>query len=444
MPTTSAASGTWATTARLLRRAGFGATGAEVDAADRLGAGAWLEQALRADPAADPAARSTPPPSIAPLQRAGKGATREQRQAVNRTVAASRKQLLGWWLQRMATTGQPLTEKLTFGWHDHFATDVHKVRDARLMLAQNATLRRLGRGSFTDLARALAVDPAMLVWLDGRLSTAKAPNENLAREFMELFALGHGNGYTEQDVREGARALTGWTVDGTSARFVARRHDDGSKTVLGRTGDLDTDGYVDAVLAAPASAGFVATRWWQRLVSPTPPGADRLAALTAAYGPRRDLTALFRGLLTTVLDDPSVAGTLVVTPVEWTVGAVRALRVPLGGEEGAKHLALVTSTLNQLGQVPFSPPNVSGWPSGQAWLSTAAAQNRLEAATRLAAAGDLDAVASAPQASRVDAVAHLLAIPTLTDRTVVGLRAVASDPRRLVAAALVSPEYLTA
>ncbi len=140
----------------------------------------------------------------------------------------------------MAATTQPLTEKLTFGWHDHFATDVHKVRDARLMLAQNATLRRMGRGSFTDLAKAIVVDPAMLVWLDGRLSTAKAPNENLAREFMSSSPSGTA---TATPSRTSARApgrSHGWTVDGTAARFVPRRHDDGSKTVLGRTGDLDT------------------------------------------------------------------------------------------------------------------------------------------------------------------------------------------------------------
>ena len=176
MPTTTAPalSGSWAATARLLRRAGFGATGAEVDAADHLGASAWLEQALTADPAADPAVRSTPAPTIAAPQRAGQGATREQRQAANKTVATARKQLLSWWLQRMAATGQPLTEKLTFGWHDHFATDVHKVRDARLMLAQNELLRRSGRGTSRDLAKAMLVDPAMLVWLDGQQNTAKA------------------------------------------------------------------------------------------------------------------------------------------------------------------------------------------------------------------------------------------------------------------------------
>ncbi len=429
----------WATTARLLRRSGFGATGSEVDAAVRTGTGQWLDAALAADPSTDPGVRSTPPPTPAAVPEGGKDQTREQRQKRNEVVRTNRAAATAWWLRRMATTGQPLVEKVTFGWHSHFATDIHKVRDARMMLAQNATLRRLGRGSFTDLARAMVVDPAMLVWLDGQKSTAKAPNENLSREFMELFTLGHGNGYTEQDVREGARALTGWkvTADGTAHLLRARR-DTGSKTVLGHTGDLDAEGFVDAVLAQPASAGFVATRWWQLLLSPIAPTAEQLARVTAAYGPGRDLGAMFRAILT----DPAMvasAGSVVVSPVEWAVGAVRALKVPLTDD---KQAAALVSTLNGLGQVPFAPPNVSGWPSGQAWLSTAAAQTRLRAATRMAGAGDLDVIGSTAPGSRVDAVAHLLGIPSLSDRSVAALRTVASDPVKLVAAALVSPEYL--
>ncbi|MEO3938664.1 DUF1800 domain-containing protein [Dermatophilaceae bacterium Soc4.6] len=429
----------WATTARLLRRTGFGATGSEVDAAVRSGAGRWLDAALAADPSTDPGTRSTPAPTPAAVPAGGKDQTREQRQRRNEVVRTNRAAATGWWLRRMAATGQPLVEKVTFGWHNHFATDIHKVRDARLVLAQNATLRRLGRASFTELARALVVDPAMLVWLDGQKSTATAPNENLSREFMELFTLGHGSGYTEQDVREGARALTGWkvTADAT-ATLVASRHDSRSKTVLGRTGDLDAIGFVDAVLAQPASARFVATRWWQLLVSPTPPTAEQLVRVTAAYGSGRDLSAMFRAMLT----DPAMAastGSLVVSPVEWAIGAVRALQVPMTDDKQVKALV---STLNGLGQVPFAPPNVSGWPSGQAWLSTAAAQTRLRAATRLAGAGDLDAIRSTAPGTRIEAVAHLLAIPSLSDRSVVALRTVSSDPMKLVAAALVSPEYL--
>jgi uncharacterized protein (DUF1800 family) len=306
-------------------------------------------------------------------------------------------------------------------------------------LAQNATLRAKGRGSFTDLAEAMVVDPALLFWLDGQQNTAKAPNENLSREFMELFTLGRSGGYTEQDVREGARALTGWTLDrGTgSAVLVPRRHDSGTKTVLGTTADLDARGFVRLLLDQPASAPFVATRWWQLLAGSEAPPAEALDRLVAAYGPERNLAGLFGAMLT---DDAyaATAGSLVGSPVEWVVGAMRSLHVRTDDDSVKKAAA----ALRALGQLPFFPPNVSGWPSGQAWLSTASATTRVQTAAFLARAGDLGAVDSAAQAGRVDAVAHLLGIPHFSDRTVAELKTHTNDPQRLVAMALVAPENL--
>ena len=436
MTTPSASSADWAATARLLRRSGFGATGAEIDAATTMGAQAWLTAALASDPEKDPGAVSTPVPQLEVLARVGGPAGSPENKAHQKALSGQNAQLTAWWLRRMVAVENPLGEKLTFGWHNHFATAESKVRSPRGMLAQNIALRRLGRGSFTRLAEAMATDGAMLKWLDGNTNTVKAPNENLSREFMELFALGHG--YTEQDVREGARALTGWTIgrDGTVA-FVAKEHDAGSKTVLGTTGDLDMAGFVEAVLSRPASPSFVATRWWQLLLSPTAPPAASLQRVVAAYGPGRDLRAMFGA----ILSDPQVAlqaGSLVVTPVEWVIGAMRSLQVPLTETTAAKFISIFRSS----GQVPFEPPNVAGWPSGQAWLSTASAQSRYQAAVRLAAVGNLDAIAATAQSARVEAVRHLLGIPTLSDRTAIALRTVAKDPRRLVATALVSPEYL--
>jgi len=428
----------WAATARLVRRAGFGATGAAVDEAVRVGATVWLQQGLQGDPAADPGVVATPAPGVTIPQPLGKDASKEARKARNQELAAQNTQLATWWLHRMIAVRNPVVEKLTFGWHGHFATSAEKVRVAALMLRQNDTLRRLGRGSFTDLATAMVTDPAMLLWLDGSSSTAKAPNENLSREFLELFALGHGDGYTEQDVREGARALTGWTVgDDGSAAFVPRRHDGASKTLLGHTGTLDAGGFVDVVLSQPSAPGYLATRWWQTLVSPAAPPPESLGRIVAAYGASRDLTALF----TAVLTDPhlaSEAGSLVVSPVEWLVGAVRALRIPT--DQGA--VAKLLPTLRALGQTPFYPPSVAGWPTGQAWLSTASASTRMDAANRLVAAADLHEVQATASSSRIDMVTHLLGIPHLTDRTVTALRPLTSDPKQLVATALVSPEYL--
>ncbi len=428
----------WAATARLVRRAGFGATGRAVDDAEQLGAAAWLQEALHEDPASDPGVVATPAPVFAIPAPVGKDASKDVKAARRKEAADQEKQLITWWLRRMIAVHNPVVEKLTFGWHGHFATSAAKVKVAALMLYQNDSLRRLGRGSFTELATAMVTDPAMLRWLDGASSTVKAPNENLSREFMELFALGHGGGYTEQDVREGARALTGWTLgsDGTAA-FVAKRFDNKSKTVLGHTGSLDAKGFVEVVLSQPSSPAYLATRWWQTLVSPGAPPADSVSRIVTAYGPGRDLTAFFTAILT----DPhlvSEAGSLVLSPVEWLVGAARALNTPADAAAVAKLLP----ALRALGQTPFYPPSVAGWPTGQAWLSTASASTRMDAARLLVGAADLHEVQGAPPSSRIDMVAHLLGIPHLSDRTVTALRPLTTDPKQLVATALISPEYL--
>ncbi|OFE17452.1 hypothetical protein BA895_15670 [Humibacillus sp. DSM 29435] len=429
----------WAQSAHLVRSTGFGGSGALVDVVDKQGAAAWVQQSLHADASHDPTVTATPAPTFDTLPPLGKGASREERQKRRQADREQVNELLAWWIRRMATAANPMVEKLTFGWHNHFSTSASKVRSASMLLGQNETLRALGRGSFLDLAEAMVKDPAMLVWLDGQKNTATAPNENLAREFMELFTLGHGGGYTETDVKEGARALTGWTVsrlDGT-ARFMARRHDSQAKTLLGTTADLDATGFVRVVLGHNASAPFVVGRWWRLLAGPGGPPPDALARIVAAYGPGRDLRAMFGALFT----DPalvSAAGSVVVSPVEWVVGSMRALSLTADDATVRRAAAMMRS----LGQVPLHPPNVSGWPSGQAWLSTAAATTRVRAATTLVRAADLHAVEDQPASARVEAVAHLLGIPTLSGRTAAELKKHVGLPPRLVATALVCPENL--
>lgn len=429
----------WAQSAHLVRSAGFGGSGTLADAVDRQGAAAWVQQSLQADPGHDPGAAATPAPAFEAIAPLGQGASRDERQKRRQAARQQVNELVTWWVRRMATAANPVVEKLTFGWHNHFATSASKVRSASMLLGQNETLRTLGRGSFLDLAEAMVKDPAMLVWLDGQKSTATAPNENLAREFMELFALGHGGGYTETDVKEGARALTGWTVsraDG-SARFVARRHDARPKTLLGTTGDLDATGFVTVVLGHDASAPFVVGRWWRLLAGAAGPPPDALARIVAAHGPGRDLRAMFAALFT----DPAfvtATGSVVMSPVEWVVGSMRALSLTADDPTVRKAVAAMRS----LGQVPFNPPNVSGWPSGQAWLSTAAATTRVRTATTLVKTADLHAVEDQPATARVEAVAHLLGIPALSGRTAAELKKHVGLPPRLVATALVCPENL--
>jgi uncharacterized protein (DUF1800 family) len=431
----------WDSTARLLRRTGFGTSGAAVDQASRIAPADLVARMLAVAPDDDPGARRTPVPQPAVIAPPGQQRSQDERRQFRRQLQQEFKSVVAWWIRRMAAVDEPFGEKLTFLWHDHFATAIKKVRQPALMVRQNITLRTKGRGDFRDLALAMLVDPAMLRWLDGQLNTAAAPNENLAREFMELFALGHGDGYTETDVREGARALTGWKIDrqtGT-AQLRPRLHDNGKKTVLGVTGNLDYIGFCDAVLARPASAGFVTARLWSRLVSADPPSSEALGALTDAYGPKRDLSALLQAMLTRP-EMTTKAGTLVTMPVEWMVGLLRSLKVPLDDD---KRMALIQGALLRLGQLPMLPPNVSGWPSGQAWLTTSAAELRMRIATTLAAAGDLDAVSKGATSTRVEAVGHIIGVGAWSPRSAAVLKDAAAQPNRLVAFALNTPEYLT-
>ena len=419
---------------------GFGATGAEVDAIVKQGTAAYLATTLAADPIKDPGAISIPIPTFAPPAPAGKNADQQARKARRAALKTQLTELTAWWIRRMAAAQNPFGEKLTFLWHNHFATSATKVRQANWLLAQNQKMRSQGRGDFHTLAYSMLTDAATLYWLDGEANTAKAPNENLSREFMELFALGHGDGYTETDVREGARALTGFRIDNNGATSVdPDRHDNGSKTVLGVTGNLDAAGFCNAVLAAPHAASYVCGRMYGQLVSDNPPSASVLQMIAGAYGSGRNLTAMLTAMLGAGDFDAQI-NTKIVSPVEWMVGAVRALKTPLTQDATVKKLLGV---LNTLGQVPFYPPNVGGWPSGQAWLSTSAAEIRLRAAATLVGKSDIDAVRSASAASRLDVVAHLLGVATWSNRSKLVLGENVANPVQLVTIALNTPEYLT-
>jgi uncharacterized protein (DUF1800 family) len=420
--------------ARVVRRLGFGATGAEVDAAVTRGVAAHVADAL--GPGDDPGVTATPAPTFAAIPMAI-AKTVAAKKARNAEISAQDHTATTWWLERMVLAHRPAQEKLTFLWHNHFATSNDKVRDAAAMVAQNEKLRSMGLGRFRSLAYAMLTDVAMLRWLDGGQNVAGSPNENLAREFMELFALGHGNGYTETDVREGARALTGWRVTpDRQPHLIRRRHDAGTKTVLGVTGNLDASSFCDAVLDHPGSAGYVATRWWQQLASAAPPSRATLNRLTDAYGSQRDLRALIGAILT----DPEFGqGSIVNSPVEWVVGAHRAL----APNPSTADLTAMAATLKNLGQLPFHPPSVGGWPAGRAWLSTAGTETRWSTATRLATKPQVTTIHDAPPADRIDAAAHLLGVGQFSDRTSRVLAQYRNDPATLTAAALNSPEYLT-
>ncbi|HWM03961.1 MAG TPA: DUF1800 domain-containing protein [Actinophytocola sp.] len=415
---------------RLYDRFGFGATRRELDQSFAEA----LDRVLTAPPGGDAPA----PPELAPPPRPDKD-DREAKKRANRERAAQQKELAAWWLERMVAVEVATTERVTWLWHGHFATSSQKVKVAALMLRQNEAFRRLGRGSFTDLARELIVDPAMILWLDGNDNKAGAANENLAREYMELFALGVGN-YTEDDVREAARALTGWTVDRRTGevRLVPKRHDDEPAQIFGRKAEYTAESFVDLLLGREESAAFVVGRMWYRLVSPTPPDDAARERLVAAYGPKRDIDATLRA----IAEEPAFrdeATTLVKQPVEWLVGLMRALGVrPASLDDKVR--GKVYKGLMGLGQVPFRPPSVGGWPSGASWLTTAAGLTRLRLAETVVAQANLESLAQ--NKDRVEGVRELLVVDAWSDRTRAALGEVAADPTKVAALAACAPEYV--
>jgi uncharacterized protein (DUF1800 family) len=439
---------------RLVQRTGFGARPDELEALAGVDFAEAVDRRLRPS-GADPGVAATPPPRFETLRRpggrAGRAAAedppeddpeaREARQEYNQATRRQAQTLILWWLDRMVAAERPWAEKRTLLWHGHWATSIQKVRPAALMLRQNETLRRLGGGDFGTLARAMVRDPALMIWLDAGGNTAKAPNENLARELMELFTLGVGH-YTEQDVRQAARALTGWRIDRRTGqtRFVPRRHASGEQTVLGRSADFTPESLADLLIARADSPRYLAGRFWMWLVGEAAPAPEALERIVGAYGSGRDTTAMVRAMLT----DPAFTApqnVLVKQPVEWLVGAMRALRLRPGRLPEAQRKQLLNQ-LTGLGQVPFRPPSVGGWPSGAAWLTTSAAQTRIRLATMLARHADLTAVADEPAGGRADAVAHLLGVTRWTGRTRAALAAAGGEPGRLVIVGLCAPEYV--
>ncbi|HUL63944.1 MAG TPA: DUF1800 domain-containing protein [Burkholderiaceae bacterium] len=275
-------------------------------------------------------------------------------------------ELRAWWLAEMATTPTPLTERMTLFWHNHFVSAQPKVRYAQLMYRQNVLLRNYAVRNIGALLHAVAHDPAMLIYLDTVTNRREAPNENFAREVMELFTLGEGN-YSEVDVKEAARAFSGWSVDPDRTTFVfrPRLHDDGEKVVLGRRGAWQGDDVLDILLAQPATAEFIVRKLWLEFVSPRPdPERVHLIARhfsSSGYEIRVALRELF---LQPELVERDQDNALVKSPVELAIGMVRQ-----SGGELARPDALA-ATLVGMGQNLFSPPNVRGWPGGDAWITT--------------------------------------------------------------------------
>ena len=283
-----------------------------------------------------------------------------------RSNAVETQRLATWWGERMLTTERPLEEKMTLFWHGHFATGNTKVRDTRMVFQQNEMLRVHANGNFEDLLVGILTDPAMLVYLDNGENIKGHPNENFGRELLELFTLGVGN-YTEQDIREGSRAFTGWTNDVLEFKFDDEQHDFDEKTFLGRTGAFNGDDIIEIILEQPAAAEFVGAKLYHFFVREEI-DASVGATLAATF---RDAGYELKPLLTQIFlsrdfySPPSYA-TQIKSPVHLVVSTYRKL--------GLSELPTIPD-FNRLtaglGQTLFNPPNVAGWAGGRTWVTPA-------------------------------------------------------------------------
>ena len=391
--------------AHLLRRAGFGGTPAEIDALYAKGS---VEAAVSS--LVDYDSVST--------------ASYEAALAARAYNLLSTRGIQQWFLDRMTYSPRPLEEKMTYFWNLHWTSGISKVKGVTLILNQNKTERLHAMGKFDDLAVAISQDPAMLVWLDNAQSRAQHPNENYARELMELFTLGVDSGYTQSDVTQVARALTGWTVQNytradnfNGATFVDNPafHDGGIKTILGQTGAWNGYDAIRIILnwadaGGTKSGRFLSAKLWTFFAYPDPPGyvVDQLGAVfdSSGHSIREVVRAI---LLSPEFYEEHTRGAWVRSPVEYAVSQVRML-------EGTTDFSAAVNALAGMGQSLFDPSDAKGWSWGTAWMNTGTvfaraslanglATNRGQSGTRF----DPEKILTGQDASTADRVVDLVA-----------------------------------
>ncbi len=345
--------------AHLYRRAGFSASLDELDEAVWSGPAAAIEKLFhpKTDERYEEEIRSLARTSLA---------------------GGNPKALEPWWLYRMLTTPDPLREKTTLFWHGHFATSAEKVTDPELMAEQNELLRRHALGKFGPLVQEISRDPAMLIYLDSATNRKQHPNENYAREIMELFCLGEGE-YSERDIRELARCFTGWEIKRGKFRFNKYQHDTGPKSILGESGDFGGEQGVEIVLRQKACPEFLVRKLMRFFLFDEPaPSAELIAPLAAELraGDLETGPVIAKMLASNLFFSPQAIGRKVRSPVELGIGMLRALR-------GTTNLEALGQGLARIGQEVFHPPNVKGWDGGRTWINSSTLLGRANLVRRL-------------------------------------------------------------
>lgn len=284
-----------------------------------------------------------------------------------------------WWVQEMVATTNPLTEKMLLFWHNHFTSSLQKVKSPVLLYNQHMMLRKHALGSFREMLAGVARDPAMILYLDNVSNRRRKPNENFARELLELFTLGEGH-YTEKDIKEAARAFTGWTLDRKTGkfRFAKGQHDYDEKTFMGKTGTLDGQDILDKLLELPQTSLYIVGKLWRAFVSQEPDEAEIARVAKVWRESDYDNAAMMRALLTSkAFYEPEYRGNQIKSPAELVIGSLRLFRVQFDKTNP------IVGAMRRLGQDLFNPPNVKGWPGGNAWITSDSLLVRQQILTRV-------------------------------------------------------------
>ena len=354
-----------------------------------------------------------------------------------------------WWLDQMVGQEHPFVERMTWFWHGHWATSYSKVYEPLLMFDHIARLRKNAVGDFSQMCEEMILDGALIYWLDGQLNTASSPNENLSRELFELFTLGVNN-YSETDVKEAAKALSGLRVVKNSGLVTKepRRSYSGTTTILGTTANFESATLARFLSMTAACQSFIPERLTYRFISPassmmsTPMKAAEQKKSPAhiikkAFATRQIMPTMEALVFSESFKDP--VNSQVKSPVEWVVSVFRALQIT---PSTCSQPDVLLKLLDTLGQRPFFPPSVGGWPADEAWLSVASSQNLIQAAQVIVSEGDLTPLTKVAKQERVDALANWLGVAEWSDRTRAAFDGALRDPVRLTALAICSPEYL--
>jgi uncharacterized protein (DUF1800 family) len=371
--------------AHLLRRAGFGGTPAEVQKlasmslTDAVASLVDYETIRQTDPEFDPIELPNPRAVQKKRNALEPESAKELNQRLRQLGRLQIEDMRAWWMRRMMQTPRPFEEKMTLFWHGYFTSGFREVRSAQMIFEQNVLLREHALGNFRELLVKISQNPAMLRYLDSESNRKDAPNENYARELLELFTMGEGN-YTENDIKQAARALTGWTLRDGEFKNVPRLHDFDEKTFLGQTGNFDGNDIIEIILNQPATSKHLARKLLLFFVTPepTPEMIDALA--TEIRGTGYNMREVMRRLLSSdTFYDVKVRHSLIKSPVQLVVGTIRSLQI-----EPSDLSAFVAATRG-MGQQLFQPPNVKGWDGDRKWITTATIYARYNFASALLA-----------------------------------------------------------